>query len=171
MKIKTRILPLVFFLFCAPAFSWSLDVKTDDMTGKVIQTLAVESTNSHTLSWPYGRISARLLLRNHPRYGKDILFIADNGQLMCHSYAPCKVLVRFDDKPPMTFMGTGPSDGDSTVAFLPGFDRFISALKGAKITKVEVEFYQNGRRVFEFDTSDLDASKISTRPDKPTQKR
>jgi len=146
------------------AYGWLLDVHPDDMTGKVVRTVSVASENDIILKWPYGTIGARVALRNHPRYGKNILFIADSGQIPCRSYSPCDILVRFDSEPPMRFSGANPSDGSSEAVFIQGYDRFTKSLMKAKKMRIELEFFQNGVQSFIFDVKDFSSSGLTARP-------
>ena len=142
----------------AVATAWVLDVSTDEMTGKQGRSVSVLSTNDTKLAWPYGTIRAHLMIRHHPRYGKDIVFIAQKGQIPCRHYAPCTVLVRFDTNPPMRFSGANPSDGSSETVFIENYSKFTKALVKANMARIEVEFYNNGPRSFTFDVRDFDDS-------------
>jgi len=163
--MRQNLLLLVTLLAASSAsHGWSLTVDRDEMAGKESRSLAVESENDHTLSWPYGTISGRLIVRKHPRYGKDVIFTATKGQILCSSYSGCPIMVKFDDRPALKLNGTEPADHDSTMVFISGFDRIVTGLKTAKKTRIEVQFYQNGSRVFEFDTEDFDPSKLDPTP-------
>lgn len=161
-KTMQRWLALFFLVISAPALAWYAADTPDQMTGKTTYAVYVQSKNSVLLSPPYGKISAKLQLRNHPRYGKDVIFAADEGQISCHSWSPCSVLVRVDDKSPIKFQGSNPSDGSSEIVFLRPVDRFVKALNGAKTVRIEVEFYRNGNQSFLFDVANFDGAMLAS---------
>lgn len=135
------------------------------MTSKKHRFAMVVSPTQHDLGFPYRTISARLLVRKHPRHGRDIMFIASGGQIPCHSYSPCVALLRFDEKPPIRVTSTGPSDGSTTTLFFSGYDILLREIKQAKALRIEVEFFSAGSRMFEFDVAGFDAIKFD--PDAP----
>lgn len=153
------------------ANAWHADVKIDEMTGKKEYTASVISENNVTLGFPYGKIGGRLTIRNHPRYGKDVIFSADKGQIPCRSYSPCRVLLRFDDQKPISLQGSNPSDGSTEVVFISGYDRITKELSKAKILKIQLEFYSNGNQIFNFDVSDFGIGMLSDPKTKPPPKR
>jgi hypothetical protein len=63
--------------------------------------------------------------------------------------------MKFDDGPIQKFRCTGSSDGSSETAFIIDEQRALAALKRAKRTIVEAEFYQRGRQQFVFETDGL----------------
>lgn len=144
-----------------PACAWVPADSIDDMTGKKELSVYASSENNVTLSWPYGNIGAKLYIRNHPRYGKDVIFQADKGQISCRSYAPCRVLVRFDERTPVTFAGANPSDGSTEVVFIRGFEKFTKELEKSKTLKIQVEFYHNGNQTFIFNVDGFSLSRLS----------
>lgn len=115
---------------------------------------------------PYsGPQHGTLLLREHPRHGKDIVMSIERGQILCRSYEDCNVLVRFDDQKPVTYSGVGAADGSSETVFIRNYSRFLANLKKAKRVRISTEIYQQGAPVFEFDVSGFDEQKF-----KPTSK-
>ena len=69
--------------------------------------------------FPYGgKQHGQLTLRRHPRFGRNVIFNIERGQLMCPSYDGCTVLVRFDDAPPASFSAMPPSDHSNETIFL-----------------------------------------------------
>lgn len=149
---------------CCVAFAWIAADNPDEMTGKTEYRVYVTSKETINLGWPYGKTKARLYARNHPRFGKDIIFVADSGQIPCHSYSLCKIIVRIDDQTPVTLSGANPSDGSANVVFIQGFDKVTNLLRGGKTAKIEVEFYQNGRQHFTFDITDFSTAMLKPPP-------
>lgn len=132
------------------------------MSGKAGMSASIASENMIELGFPYqGKQFGTLLVRNDPRLGRDIMFRVFKGQITCSSYS-CPITVRFDDGNPQTVHGNESADHDSTVVFLEGYDRLVSQMAKAKLMRIEIQFYQEGLRVFEFDVRDFDANKLKT---------
>lgn len=133
---------------------WSYDSSSEGMSGKSVRTAWVYSSNTINLGFPYqGEQHAKLLFRRHPRWGNDVILQIEQGQLLCHSYDDCYVAVRFDDEKLQRYEGNPPSDNSSESLFIPAFGTFMKKLPNSKTVKVEVQIYQAGNQVFEFDVS------------------
>jgi hypothetical protein len=132
---------------------WKYSNETDPMTSKTTTHAVLRSNNSLDLGSPYsGTNHAELVVRKHPRYGTDVIFKIDQGQLMCSTISGCPIKVRFDDGAPMNFTGTEPADNDSAVVFVNEKQRFIAAASKAKNILVQVNIFHNGAPVLEFYT-------------------
>lgn len=133
---------------------WHYLSTEEGMTGKKSRTATVTSTNTISLDFPYsGAQHAELTLRRHPRWGNDVILSIERGQILCHTYGDCRIGVRFDDGKVMRFSGNPPSDNSSEYVFIPAFGTFMKRLPKTKTVKIEVEIYQGGSPVFEFDVS------------------
>ena len=132
--------------------SWEYSTQDDKMTSKSQSFAIVKSVNSMSLEFPYtGRNFGTLTVRTSAKGGADVLFSFEKGQSMCLSYKySCPVIVRFDDKEPIKFMGIGPSDNSTEAAFLNNTTQFITEAKKAKTIKVSMEIYKNGTQILEF---------------------
>ncbi len=90
---------------------WNYVAREDKMTGGTTYTASVSSSNTVNFGFPYGgEQNAHLTLRSDPKYGEDIIFSIEKGQILCRSYEDCSVLIRFDNEKPRTFGGVGPAD-------------------------------------------------------------
>lgn len=144
---------------------WSYSTFKDDMTSKTGYTAFVSSTNSFEFEFPYqGKQHAKLTLRKHPRWGNDVMFSIEKGQILCHSYGDCSVRVRFDDGPSQTLTGTEPADNSSETVFIPGFQRFSSQLAKAKVLRIEVNVFHQGTLTASFDVAGFDPKRLSGTP-------
>jgi hypothetical protein len=133
---------------------WRYDRSDEGMSGKAVITAQVTSTNTINLDFPYsGSQHGTLTLRRHPRWGNDVIFRIERGQILCHSYGNCTINVKFDDGKVIRLNGNPPEDNSSEVVFIPGFSTFTKQLPNAKRVKIEVSLYQAGNQVFEFDVS------------------
>jgi hypothetical protein len=134
---------------------WEYPTSVDDLSGKTIYNAAIKSENFHSFDFPYqGDTYGTLFLRKHPRYGKDIIFQLDRGQILCHSYGDCSVTIRFDKKNPITITANPSGDNASEVIFLP-YKRLFNLIKNSKKMVIEVSVYQEGAPSFTFNTENL----------------
>lgn len=140
----------------APAFAqdgWEYREETDKMTSKVNKFAILVSTSSLSLSSPYqGLNHAYLHVRQRAGSPPEVLLTITKGQMMCRSFSPCAIKVRFDDAPPVTFRGVGSSDHDPKVAFIESESKFIAAASKAKTILVQTEIFHNGAPIMEFKT-------------------
>jgi hypothetical protein len=135
--------------------NWSYSTKPDQMGRGSIKNASTTSINTVSFGFPYqGDQHGTLLLRNHPRYGKDIIFIIEKGQFLS-GIDGCEVVVRFDENKPVTFRAVGPEDNSTTNIFIKGYSQFVKSLKRSKLVKIEAPFFQEGQRVFEFNVEGL----------------
>lgn len=133
---------------------WEYTQETDPMTSKAAKYAKLLSENSLSLDFPYaGKNYGQITVRQHPKWGLDVLVQVEKGQMLCHSYdESCKVTIRFDDGPPQRFGGAEPEDNSSTVIFLRDEARFLKEASKAKRILVQATFYQNGEQLLEFKT-------------------
>lgn len=140
---------------------WQYLSSEEGMTGKAVRHARVLSTNQINLDFPYGGPQrATLTLRRHPRWGNDVIFAIERGQILCHSYGDCKIQVKFDDGKVLRYDGNPPADNSSESVFIPAFSTFTKQLPKAKNVKIEVSIYQGGNRVFDFDVSGFKPEKF-----------
>lgn len=143
---------------------WSYSASEEKMTGGVIKTASVSSSNTVEFDFPYtGAQHGRLILRTSPRHGKDVIFRIERGQLLCTSYDGCSVQVRFDDDKPVRYSATGPADGSSEVLFIDNYSGFLNRLKKAKRVRLSASIYQQGAPIFEFDVSGFSVERYSAK--------
>ena len=120
----------------------------------------VQSTNTVEFGFPYsGSQHATLVLRTHPRLGKDVILNIERGQFLCRSYEDCTILVRFDDQKAQNYSAIGAADNSTETIFIRNYTHFVSSMQKAKTVRIAAEIYQQGSPVFEFDVSGFDASK------------
>ncbi|MBN1545706.1 MAG: hypothetical protein JW902_03510 [Syntrophaceae bacterium] len=143
-----------------PGSQWYYHNSDDSMGKGVIHQARVSSSNTVNFDFPYsGTQHAALSLRTHPRHGKDIIFSIEKGQILCHSYENCTVLVRFDDEPPTNYSAVGAADNSTETIFIRNYDRFVGKMLKAKRVRIAVNIYHEGAPVFEFDISNFDQDK------------
>lgn len=137
-----------------PKTAWSYRESEYDMgKGRVYQAIN-QSTNTANFSFPYsGAQHATLILRTHPKHGKDLIFQIEKGQILSSSYDGSKVLVRFDDGEPVKFKVMPPADHGSTSVFIQDYYGFVKKMLKAKRVRISANVYKEGSPMFEFDVS------------------
>lgn len=154
--MKSMIFGVVLTLGSTVALGgWDYKQNIDKMSSKQTLYAIIKSENSLNLSSPYsGRNHGHLTVRQHPTYGQNVIFQVDQGQIMCNSYNGCPIIVRFDEKPAVTFSGTEAADNDPKTVFISNSSRFIGLAKTAKRILVQVNLFHNGNPVLEFTTQE-----------------
>lgn len=143
--------------------TWSYRDQPDPMTDKLTRWACTTSTNRAMLDRPYEPVSADLCLRQSPRYGLDaIVQLNGAGQILCRSYDGCTLKIRFGDGAQQSFSGASAADGSSNVVFISNASRFITAVKSAPATKIQLTFYRAGDQVLEFNTDELEWPRPAT---------
>lgn len=146
----------------ALADKWTYSSDVDEMTSKKSRTAMIESENSVEFDFPYqGPQHATLVLRDHPSYGRDVLLMIQRGQILCQSYETCTIRIRFDDGEPSSWEAIGPGDNSSTSIFIQGAERFRQRMRKAKVVRIQIPVYQEGRPTFEFQVAGFDASRFA----------
>jgi len=180
IKAKSRIsrkigipLLLIFLLFAAISHAqaaWKYETSKDMMTDQNVYSAWVISKNEEELSFPYsGGTKATLYVMQQKT--PIISMTINKGQFVCND--KCEIIVRLDNAAPETwlafpsgnnsingiyFFGTQydylnlPRNSDSAKTAMLNM---INKLKSAKRIRIKASFYQEGNRVFEFDTSGL----------------
>ena len=130
---------------------WNMGNDVDSVSGKESKVAIMDSTNQVEMDFPYnGGSTGSIIIRKHPRFGKDVIFKVSKGQLLCDISDGCSVSVRFDDKPAFQVHANEPSDHSSDTLCLSGYDRLVKEIKASKKMIVEANFFQNGLRTYEF---------------------
>jgi len=144
----------------APISQWQYHQWADEMGKGAISAAWVKSSNTVNFGFPYsGAQHGDLTLRVHPRHGKDVIFKIEKGQILCHSYDNCTVLVRFDNEKAERFAASDSADHSRETIFITNYSRFMEKMLKAKKVRISVNIYQEGSPVFEFDVSNFDRAK------------
>ncbi|CAM3700826.1 hypothetical protein MUGA111182_03990 [Mucilaginibacter galii] len=133
---------------------WQYSEEVDKMTSAKNYFATIESDNQLDFEFPYdggsnGTITVRKMAKS-----TDVLIGISKGQFNSHSDGTT-VKVRFDDKKPINFTCSEPSDGSSDALFIDSPKKFLTLLKSAKKVIVQAEFYESGLKEMEFDTKDF----------------
>lgn len=138
-----------------PASEWTYSTEKDEMRGAESRFAQLEASNTINLDFPYGEQRGRILVRQSPRFGFDVLVGVPSGQIMCNSYTNSHINVKFDDGPIQRYGCNDASDGSSNMVFIEGAKGFLTKLKQSKRAVVEAEFFQNGLQQMTFTTANL----------------
>lgn len=134
---------------------WRYDTETDEMTGKSEKSASVVSGNSFEFGFPYRGVQhAELTLRDHPRYGKNVILSIERGQFMA-GVLGCAVTVRFDDQAPQKYWARGAADNSTETIFLNNYSKFVTSTRKSRTLRLSTEVYHEGSPVFEFNISGL----------------
>jgi hypothetical protein len=135
--------------------TWRYTEEADEMGRGRIKRASITSINTVSLKSPYeGPQHAKLWLRKHPRLGESVALSIERGQFLAGVYR-LQLLVRFDDNAPLTFYADEPESLSTTTVFIDEYPKFLKYLKLSKKVKIEAPFYDEGRKVFEFDVEGL----------------
>jgi len=144
-----------------PTYAWSYDEDADAMSDRKTLFACVNSTDKVWLDPPYEPVTARLCVRNSPKFGVDVFYsLNGDGQILCDSYDGCSIKVRYGDTPAGRNGATTAADHSSNIIFLSGPRAVAARMAKAKTTKIELTFYQAGDQAVSFPTEGLDLSKV-----------
>ncbi|MEY4551651.1 MAG: hypothetical protein RL685_7846 [Pseudomonadota bacterium] len=150
-----------------PSSQWSYDESPDSMGKGKIRTADVFSSNEVEFDFPYHVPQrALLLLRTHPRHGRDVLFKLQRGQFLCSPFDDCQVLVRFDDEAAVRYAANTPEDNSNETLFIGNYSRFFEKLTKAKRVRISANVFHQGTPMFEFDVSGFDSDRYKGEPTK-----
>ena len=146
-----------------PATAWNYTTDLDPMTDRPTHVACSTSINMVRLESPYSDVGARLCIRQSPQHGLNAyVALLGDGQIICRSYDNCSIKVRFGDGAQQSFSAADAADGSSNVIFLSNAQRFVSGVKTAPITRVQLTFYEAGVQVVEFNTAGLEWPRPAT---------
>ena len=139
----------------AAVLSWQYENYSDQMGRGTVKEATILSENQVEFGSPYrGAQRATLTLRQHPKYGKDIILTIERGQFLCRLDG-CAVSVKFGEGKAETFSAGEPDDHRTTALFIQGYDRFLKSAKNAQIVRIEAPFFRQGTQVFVFQIQGL----------------
>lgn len=141
--------------------NWRYYSDTDKMDNKTTFFADCKSLNSVDLSFPYDGGSKLIitLRKGFKGSSNEAILSISKGQFMTSLDRSETIRAKFDDDKPQSFHFGMAKDGSSDYVFLSESSDFILKLKSAKKVMIEVEFYGNGLKQFEFDVTGLDWSK------------
>lgn len=140
---------------------WRYGSIRDEMSGRTSHSASIESENTVNFDFPYsGAQHATLRLRNHPRYGKDVIMSIEKGQILCPSYGNCTIGIKFDDHATNQWRASGPSDHSSDTIFLRNQGAFRQKMRRSDVVRIQIPVYQEGSVVFRFEVGGFSQEKF-----------
>lgn len=133
--------------------NWVVTSRSDPLSGKDYPYAFVRSKDVARLGPPYGDVGLTIEVWEHPREGRNLLFVADDGQMVCGVYN-CEGEISFDGKvEPLTLLRA--DDNSSKYLFAKYPDAILRKMNLAKKTVVRLTFYRNGSPSFAFGPAPL----------------
>ena len=136
---------------------WYNYIRVDEMSGDTIYYKKVKSENTIEFSFPYsGGSTFDLTVRGRQGEEPDIILSTDNGQFMPSFGSDEYVRIKFDDNEAFKVYYNCASDGSLTTIFLNSVPRLLKEMKKAKKVKIEPNFFEDGRKIIEFEIDGFD---------------
>lgn len=133
--------------------SWQYSEFEDKMTSGIQYYAQVEAKDLLHFDSPYeGGSTASMIIRNKNGINKIYVKISE-GQFNLNS-SSIRWRIRFDEAQPEKHLVIRANDGSSNIVFI-NYDLLINKLRSSKGMILEAEFYQEGLRLIEFNTSGL----------------
>ncbi|MDD3676521.1 hypothetical protein [Thauera propionica] len=127
------------------------------MTGVRGVVGTVESTNAIRLDSPYDKSPVTATLGVYVSKAKTHLVLRlSDGQIEC-GVSGCSVLVRFDDRPALSFPAEMPEGFFPAAISIQNTLAFVDEITSAKKLRVSVPVYRGGDNIFRFDVDGFDA--------------
>jgi hypothetical protein len=136
--------------------NWSYSHSDYTMGKGRVHRATAQSENTVNFGFPYaGAQRGTLIIRTHPKYGKDVVLTIERGQFLVRSYENSIARVRFDDGDQVTYKVVGAEDHSTTSVFFRDYHGFIEKMLHAKRLRISIPVYQQGSPVFEFNVDDF----------------
>ena len=143
------------------AETWRYSDEVDPMNDKHTRMACVTSNDLVSLDSPYQPVTADLCIRESAKFGLDTFFrLNGSGQILCDSYDGCTGHIRLDDGPRRAISMSTAADHSSEILFFSSGRSAMNLIAGAKVTRVELTYYQAGIQAVTFNTEGLDFAKL-----------
>lgn len=133
---------------------WEYSQEVDKMEGTKQFFAVCKSSNILDMAFPYNEgVVGYITIRNMGK-GNEILLSLNQGQFMTN-FDGTYLKMKFDDDKPFKALCNPATDPSLQYLFFENAGSIISKFKKSKKVMVEAEFFNEGRRIFEFDTEGL----------------
>ena len=144
--------------------NWKSLTFEDKASGKNVITYSLSSENEINISFPYdGSQNGTLTIRTHPRFGEDIIFRIEKGQILSLDGITLDdekyFLVRFDNNEVERWKYSESTSQDSDIIFINKRKEFLKKLLDSKKIFITVNLYQEGQETFIFDVNEVQVTK------------
>ncbi|MDA8485132.1 hypothetical protein NNO07_18860 [Pseudomonas resinovorans] len=136
---------------------WVYTEVKDEMSGTPIKLAMLESPDRALFEFPYkepGGSTLTLVLRKGKREGDEIYVHISRGQIDCGA-RDCPVNLKIGDGPIQALSGSEAGAGKRDAVFLSRSKPLREAIQVGRPFKLELTFYNAGRRTFSFDPQGL----------------
>lgn len=146
--------------------AWKYESDKDEMRGITTHYWFLASNDSVKLEWPYKDAKARILVFQREEKGvvskPQITVSVSDGQLS-YSRRDAEITAKFDDEEPSEYDGGLCGDSHRQFCFggYFGGDIFYIRAKNSSAAIVELDFYQNGKHQFHFNTAGLNVLRVT----------
>lgn len=135
----------------SPEENWKYSATENKMDGDSTHFATVTADELLQFGFPYNGGSVATLTIRQKKDDLNIMFRVTKGQIISED----RIRVKFDDSPAENWSISEAADYSSDVVFLNNEKTFLKRLRTASKLILEVEFYQEGNRIIEFDVSGL----------------
>jgi hypothetical protein len=129
------------------------------MDGAVLRSASVESMDIVPMRFPYKDHRPELTLLTKGGRGLGV-FLEFSGQADRNLVYGGELRVKFDDQKPVMWRYSLPQGGSTGMVLLVDERDFVNRLMKAKVVMVDFVMYAQGLKVFSFDVSNLDLTKL-----------
>lgn len=134
---------------------WKYSEEVDKMEGTTTYFAELPSTNKINFQFPYkGGSRLAINLRNKGA-GNEVFLYLDKGQIMPSLRGEKTMKFKFDDENTVNYAYTTASGAANNYVFIDKKNEVIKKLLKAKKVMIEIEAYNEGLVVFEYDTEGL----------------
>jgi len=129
--------------------NWVVHTELDNLTGKRYKAAYTRSRNTIRQRRPYKETNLVIQYVKHPRFGEQMIFEAQSGQMVCRSFG-CEGSISFDGKVERLSLARS-EDGSSLYLFAKYPKAILRKMNKAKRTVVQITFYRHGAPSFVFE--------------------
>lgn len=131
---------------------WTASEQTDEMSGDVFYFNETKSLNEIEFTFPYqGGSTFWLTVRGKAGQTPDVILTVSKGQFMSSISGSEYLRLKFDEEEAFKVTYNSAADGSAETIFLNSESKVLKKLAAAKKLKVEAPFFQDGRKIIEFD--------------------
>lgn len=133
--------------------NWEYD-STENKMGEKVKFASVKASELVFFDFPYSGGSTGAITIRKKRGDLDIYFTISRGQIDT-DIDETLIRVKFDNEKPVTYSMSESEDGSSDILFFNSESSLLKKIRKSKRMVVEVPFYQNGVKQFEFRVKNL----------------
>ena len=143
-----------------PTTNWTYRQAIDEMRGMESKFASIVSNNVVQFGFPYdGGSHLDITLRKRSNESTEIMFTVSDGQYSCDTISDnCFAAVKFDNGDIQSVELSSTTDYSSDVLFITNdydISDFVESLHNSEKLIVELPFYQEGKKQFNFTVSGL----------------